>query len=64
LEKLDWSKSQLHAVRQQVAKKVRLRFYLKDEEIKRQIKVAVKPEMTATDYCSQAIEEHFIILFL
>jgi hypothetical protein len=45
----------------EVAKKARLGLYLKDEEMKRQIKVAAaKRGMTATDYCAQAIEERLI----
>ncbi len=42
----------------EVANKARLGLYLKDEEIKRQIKMAAaKRGMTATKYCAQAIEE-------
>jgi len=41
-----------------VTSKARLGLYLKDDEIKRQVKVAAaKRGMTATDYCAQAIEE-------
>jgi len=41
-----------------VTNKARLGLYLRDEEIKRQVKVAAaKRGMTATDYCAQAIEE-------
>jgi len=44
-----------------VANKTRLGLYLKDEEIKRQIKVAAaRRGMTATDYCARAIEERLI----
>ena len=39
-------------------KKARLGLYLKDEEIKRRIKIAATIQgMTTTDYCAQAIEE-------
>jgi len=45
----------------EVANKTRLGLYLKDEEIKRQIKVAAaRRGMTATDYCARAIEERLI----
>ena len=41
-----------------MANRTRLGLYLKDEEIKRQIKVAAaKRGMTVTAYCAQAIEE-------
>ena len=44
-----------------MANKARLGLYLKDEEIKRQIKVAAaRRGMTATDYCARAIEERLI----
>lgn len=44
-----------------MANRTRLGFYLKDEEIKREIKVAAaKCGMTVTAYCAQAIEEHLI----
>jgi len=44
-----------------VANKARLGLYLKDEEIKRQIKVAAaRRGMTVTDYCARAIEERLI----
>jgi len=45
----------------EVANKARLGLYLKDEEIKRQIKVAAaRRGMTVTDYCARAIEERLI----
>ncbi len=45
----------------EVAKKARLGLYLKDEEVKRQIKVAAaKRGVTATAYCAQAIEERLM----
>jgi len=41
-----------------VTNKARLDLYLRDDEIKRQVKVAAANRgMTATDYCAQAIEE-------
>ena len=41
-----------------MANKARLGLYLKDEEVKRQIKVAAaRRGMTVTDYCARAIEE-------
>jgi len=44
-----------------VANKARLGLYLKDEEVKRQIKVAAaRRGMTVTDYCARAIEERLI----
>ena len=44
-----------------VANRTRLGLYLKDEKIKRQIKVAAaKRGMTVTAYCTQAIEEYLI----
>jgi len=44
-----------------MATKARLGLYLKNEEIKRQIKVAAaKRGMTTTDYCTRAIEERLI----
>lgn len=44
-----------------MANKARLGLYLKDEEIKRQIKVAAaRRGMTVTDYCARAIEERLI----
>jgi len=45
----------------EVANKARLGLYLKNEEIKRQIKVAAtRRGMTVTDYCARAIEERLI----
>jgi hypothetical protein len=42
----------------EVVRKARLGLYLKDEEIKRLIKVAAaKRGLTTTNYCAQAIEE-------
>ena len=44
-----------------MANRARLGLYLKDEEIKRQIKVAAaKRGMTTTAYCTQAIEERLM----
>jgi len=44
-----------------MATRARLGLYLKNEEIKRQIKVAAaKRGMTATDYCARAIEERLV----
>jgi len=44
-----------------MATRARLGLYLKNEEIKRQIKVAAaKRGTTATDYCAQAIEERLV----
>ena len=44
-----------------MANKARLGLYLKDEKIKRQIKVAAaRRGMTVTDYCARAIEERLI----
>ena len=41
--------------------KARLGLYLKDEEIKKQIKVAaIKRGMSTTAYCAQAIEERLM----
>lgn len=45
----------------ELTKKARLGLYLKNEETKKQIKVAAaKRGMTTTDYCAQAIEERLI----
>jgi len=44
-----------------VTRKARLGLYLEDEEVKKQIKVAAaRRGTTATDYCTQAIEERLI----
>lgn len=44
-----------------MANKARLGLYLKDEEVKKQIKVAAaRRGMTVTDYCARAIEERLI----
>ncbi len=44
-----------------MANKARLGLYLKDEGVKRQIKVAAaRRGMTVTDYCARAIEERLI----
>ncbi len=44
-----------------MATKARIGLYLKNEEIKRQIKVAAaKRGITATDYCARAIEERLV----
>ena len=44
-----------------MANKARLGLYLKDEEVKRQIKIAAaRRGMTVTDYCARAIEERLI----
>jgi len=44
-----------------MATRARLGLYLKNEEIKRQIKVAAaKRGMTATAYCARAIEERLV----
>jgi len=44
-----------------MATRARLGLYLRGEEIKKQIKVAAaRRGITATDYCTQAIEERLI----
>ncbi len=44
-----------------MTKKARLGLYVKDEEFKRQIKVAAaKRGLSATDYCTKAIEERLV----